>query len=328
MTAWERCLSWSRAAIVDDETFESLRAALAPERDVTARCGALHVLASLIDDDPRLLSLLATLLRDREEDVASQAAALAYSKPEPAEKLERDLRSQWQRRPSQYHENILHLLGDQALRSLAQDFAEHSVASVRESLLTRLAPPCEAPELLAALLFLTHDLDAGIRARALVHLAGTRTSGARAALLRLTRDADEDVRAIAATNLHQVCDLAECEGELTRMLGDSSPRVVQHAQQALGHLKAARARDEVATLVERMEALIREGEFRRAQGLASQILLKVDSHPRVQVLLAKASLGLGEPARARRILQASLESGALHQADLEHEQDLRDLLAE
>jgi hypothetical protein len=311
---------------VDDVTFEELRGALAPEREVTARTGALYLLDEALAEedaaadtgreaDERLGPLFATLLRDRFSEVSAASAALALKRPWLRKLLERDLTRAWQLGKPDYRMLLLQAADGAALGEIAQQCAESNDAALKLGLLSRVHEITDAPKRLDAALYLTHDGDAEIQARALEALARDAAAlsefrgPARAAALRLAPSSAVAVRKAAVRAISAACLPDEAREQLTKLIGDPDFDIreiaVELMREAQGRINLAA----VEPLVARQKELVDAGDYNKAMAVAAQVFMRVADHGGCQFQMARAAAGLGDTRRALHLLANALQAG-------------------
>ncbi|MCK6440979.1 MAG: HEAT repeat domain-containing protein, partial [Planctomycetes bacterium] len=147
---------------MNDEDFERIRDALSPARDQTTRLGGLFVLESLLDDDDRIVSLIATLLLDRDPAVAGATAALAY-RTRLALALHEELHKTWTNAPTGYRDALLEHASPTTLDGLLSYFLSASDSGLRRRYVARLREHGSPPKLAFAALELARDSEPDLR---------------------------------------------------------------------------------------------------------------------------------------------------------------------
>jgi|GEM_PF-4907274 len=295
---------------MDDETFSEIRDALAPGREREGRMGALFILEASLDDDDRLHSLLATLLRDRDAEVAAACAALIYRDKAMRETLSKELAFAWSRAAPEYRVYLLQAADPATLKELSEDVLEVPDVALKLGFLQRLNDLADAERELECALYLSRDASADVRDQALAALIARPTPGTRAAIWRLLADDAPSVRARAAAALPDFCDDLDAAIKRLRELGDDADLDVRGAAaEGARALQAKLNAQRSDALIEEQRELIDAGEYHKAMAVASRIFMQVAEHPEAMFQMSRAACGLGDVRRGIRLLANALEAG-------------------
>ena len=295
---------------MDDASFEELRNALAPERESTSRQGALFVLEMSLDgdDDFRIPGLIATLLSDRDTELSAKATALVLKRQNLANELEREVQRAWALSRPGYRQHLISELDPTSLVAKSMDFADQPDVALKFGLLERLRDLGEEFDARDALLFMTMDDNAELRAAAAELLLRAPSTPANAAITRLLKDADEAVRLVAVKAAHTIL-ASKARETLSAMQKDESFEVRGAVADALQALRRSDNLRVTENLIAEQRQAIDDENWTAVMGIASQVFMKVPNHPECQYHMARACCGMGDFRRASRLLLNVFKSG-------------------
>ncbi len=303
---------------MNDTDFEDLRTALSPDSEETARMGGLFVLKNIIESTPdedvldeRLISLIATLLRERTLAIHTQAAAIAYDSLELRRKLDKELKRLWQLGTNGYRLLLLKSLTPGSLWALASEYAESGDLQQKLLLLERLeklnaASQAEQAQEQSVLLFLTHDDNPALRLKSLELLGRKAQKQATAAALRLSKDSDDQVQDKAFDVIAELFEPEEGLRQLRAFQASDSLELRFKVDPFIKRLQYRLNLQRVLPLLEEQKRLIQEAQYEEAIEVCSEIFMKLPRHPEARFQAARAHAGLGDTKRCLQLLNKLL----------------------